>query len=120
MVGYFWPHLPAAKDSNCARFLGIDRPIDGPQLGGDEFAFLPAAEAEAVTHQMDNAGLHLGLREHRLDGFGKAFEAIHHGDQDVLHAAVAQFGQHLEPELGPFIGLDPQVEHLLLAVGPKT
>ena len=33
---------------------------------------------------------------------------------------VAQISQHLEPELGPRVGLDPQPEDLLLTVGPDA
>jgi hypothetical protein len=50
-----------------------------------------------------------------LDGFGKALQAIDTGDEDVLHAAVLQFGDDLQPELGAFGLGDPQAEHFLLA-----
>ncbi len=65
---------------------------------------------------MDDAGLHHGLRKHRRNRFGKAFEPIDHGDQDVVDAAGFELVDHLEPELGALGLLDPKPEHVLLAV----
>lgn len=64
---------------------------------------------------MHDAQLHAGAREHRLDGLGEALQAIHAGDEDVLNATVAQFGHHLQPELGALVLGDPQAEDFLLA-----
>jgi len=47
---------------------------------------------------------------------GKAFEAVDHGDENVVDAARLAFVDDLEPELGPLGLLDPEPEDLLLAV----
>lgn len=65
---------------------------------------------------MDNTGLDLGSGEGRFDGLGEALETVHDGDQDVLNAAVAQIAQHLGPEFGPLIGLEPQAQNVPCAV----
>ena len=68
---------------------------------------------------MHDAGLHLRLRlrEHGGDRVGKALQAVDHGDEDVLDAAVLQLVHDPEPELGTFGLLDPQAQDLLAAVG---
>ena len=68
-----------------------------------------------MAHHVHDAQLHHCLGEHRLNGLRKALEPINAGNEDVLHTAVAQFGDDLQPELGP-LGLgQPQAQHLLLA-----
>ncbi|MBO2443863.1 hypothetical protein J4557_40710 [Actinomadura nitritigenes] len=58
-----------------------------------------------------------GLRPDLLDRLGQALEAVAAGDAHVLHAAIAQFGQHGHPVLGALTtGPDPQSEHVPLAV----
>ena len=42
-------------------------------------------------------------------------QAIHAGDKDVLHAAITQLGDHLQPELGTLVLSDPQAKDFLLA-----
>ena len=69
---------------------------------------------------MNNAGLHLRLREHRRDRLREALQPVGHGDQHVLDAAVLQFGHHPQPELGALGLLDPQPEDLLGAVRPHA
>jgi hypothetical protein len=39
---------------------------------------------------MDDTGLNRGLRKDSPDGFWKAFQAVDHGEQDVLCATVFQ------------------------------
>ena len=56
---------------------------------------------------MHDAGLNLGLGEGRLYGLREALEAVHDGDQDVLHPAIAQVVEDLGPELGALVGLKP-------------
>lgn len=56
---------------------------------------------------MRDTGLNLGVREHCLDGFRKTAQPIHHGNQDVRHAAPLAVVEHLESELGAFSLLDP-------------
>jgi len=48
---------------------------------------------------VDDAQLYLSFREYGLDGFGKAFEPVNTGDNDVIDAAVLEFGDDREPEL---------------------
>ena len=40
--------------------------------------------------------------KHRSDGIGKAFEAIHNGNQNIGNAAVLEFVHDLEPEIGAY------------------
>jgi site-specific DNA recombinase len=49
-----------------------------------------------------DAQLHLGLGKDRLDSFGKAFQAIHTGDENVLHTTILQFRHHRQPEFSAF------------------
>ena len=65
---------------------------------------------------MDDAELHLGLGVHRLYGLGEAGEAVATGDEDIGNAPVLQFGQYVEPELCPFVLLDPEAQEFLVAV----
>ena len=62
---------------------------------------------------MHDAGLDDGLREHAIDGFGKALQTVDDGDQDVRQAAVLQLVHHPQPELGALALLDPDAENLL-------
>jgi len=41
-----------------------------------------------MPNEMHDAGLHQRLREHRIDGFREALEAIDDRDQDILDTAV--------------------------------
>src|ERR1044072_5382833 len=45
-----------------------------------------------------------------------ALEAIDHGDQDVAQAARLEIVHDLQPELGALGLLDPQAEHVLVAL----
>ena len=65
---------------------------------------------------MDNAGLDLGPWEDRGDRVGKALQAVNHGNENVLDAAVAQFVHDPEPELRALRLLDPEAEDILIAV----
>ena len=58
----------------------------------------------------------LGLWKGRLDGLREALEAVHDRDKDVLNAPVAQIVQHLCPELGTLVGLEPQAQNVARAV----
>ncbi len=49
--------------------------------------------------QMDHTCLHRGLRESCSDRVGQPLQAVADDEEDVLCAAVAQLGQHLQPEL---------------------
>ena len=67
--------------------------------------------------RVDDASLDDRVREHRGDGVGEALEAIDDSQHDILGAAVPELVHDPEPELGAFVLLDPQAEHLLAAVG---
>ncbi|MCY1383443.1 hypothetical protein D9M69_715690 [compost metagenome] len=56
---------------------------------------------------MHDAGLDLRGRINRLDRLGEAAQAVDHRNQDVVQAAVLQFVEDLQPELGAFGLLDP-------------
>ena len=54
-----------------------------------------------------HAGLDGGLRQGGFDGLGQAGQPVTAHDQHVTHAAVGQLGTDPGPELGSFMGLDP-------------
>jgi hypothetical protein len=62
----------------------------------------------------------MGLGEYRHGRLGKALQPIDHGEQDIFHAAVAQFIHHPEPELGTLVLLQPEAKDFLAAVGPDA
>ena len=68
--------------------LGISGTVDGSQRRHDGFAILVGDELQRGPDQMDNAGLDDRLRKDGSDGFGKALQAVDHGDQDVLAATL--------------------------------
>ena len=72
MVGY----LPSHLASNSRRFflgnLHGFGPIDGLEIGGYFLAVLPGHKTQAVTHQMHDASLDLGLREYAVNSLGEA------------------------------------------------
>jgi len=65
---------------------------------------------------MDDARLDLSFWKGRLNGLGQAFEAVDHGNEDVLDTAIAEIVLHLCPELGAFVGLKPQAQDVTRAV----
>lgn len=69
---------------------------------------------------MHDAHLHHRFGKHGLNGIGEAFESIDTGNEDVLYATVAQFGDNFELELGSFSLGQPQAQHLLLALHGDT
>jgi hypothetical protein len=50
-------------------------------------------------------------------GLAHPFQAVGHGDEDVLTAARLQIGEDLHPEFGPFGLLDPDAENVTCAIG---
>lgn len=96
--------------------IGGQCPVNRAQINGHGLAILPGAEVQGMTHQMHDAGLDSGLREGRRDCLGKAFQAVHNGDQDVLNPAVLQLVHHRQPEFGAFVVSDPQPQNLSQAV----
>src|SRR5690606_32148527 len=67
------------------------------------------------AHLVDDTELDLGVGVDRVDRLGEALQAIHAGDQDVLHAPVLQLRQHIEPELRAFVFRQPEPQQLLVA-----
>ena len=70
------------------------RCVDTPQVCRNRLALFPAHIAQRVTHLMDDAELNLCLRVDGFYGFGKTFQAIHTGNEDVLHTPILQFRHH--------------------------
>ena len=66
---------------------------------------------------MDNASLDDRVGEHGGDRVREALQAADNGKQDVFDATVPELVHHPQPELGAFILLEPQAEHLLGAIG---
>jgi hypothetical protein len=63
-----------------------------------------------------DAGLVHRVRKCRFDGAVEASEAIGAEKQDVVDAAVFEFGENLEPELRTLRFGDPEPEHVAAAV----
>jgi hypothetical protein len=80
----------------------VNRGVDRAQVLGDLVVLAAGDVFEAVADEVHDAGLHQRLREHRLDGLGEPFEAVHAADQDVSEPAVAQLVEDLHPEFGAF------------------
>ena len=70
------------------RRIGAFGPVDRFEVSGYGLAFLPTHITQAVADHMHDTGLHEGLREHRVDGLGKALQAVNHGDEDIVDAPV--------------------------------
>ena len=88
--------------------------VKGTQTGCDDLAQFTAHIIQAVAHQVDNAQLHGGLGEHRLNRPRETLEPMHAGDESVGDAAMLELGHHLQPELGA-LGLgDPDTQELLI------
>src|SRR5512144_2257955 len=100
--------------------IGVLGLIDLLQRCGNRLAVLVRDEGERMADEMDDAGLHLGLRKYRRDRFGKALQAVDNGDQDVLDAAAFQLVHHPEPELGALRLLDPKSQDFLRSVRPDA
>src|ERR1019366_10518059 len=62
---------------------------------------------------MHDAQLHLGPRIHRFDRFWESLQSIHAGDEHILHSAILQFGQHLQPELRSLVLRHPSSRSLM-------
>ena len=90
--------------------------VDRLQIAGDLLALLAGHVLQAMAQEVNDAGLHGGLGEDRLDRLGEALEPVHAADQDVLDAALLELGEHLHPELGALGVLEPHPEHVTLAL----
>ena len=65
---------------------------------------------------MHQAGLDGRVREGRLDRLREAGEPVDADEQDVGDAAGLQIGENVQPELRALRLLEPQAEHVTLAV----
>lgn len=81
-------------------FVRSDGAINGLQVSRHRLAQLLTNIIQAVAHHVHRAKLYGSVGVHRLNGLREAFKAIYAGDDDVLHAPVLEFGDHLQPEPG--------------------
>jgi hypothetical protein len=63
-----------------------------------------------------DAVLHQSLRVDRIDRFRETLQPGHNGNQDVIDVARLELVDDPQPELGAFRLVDPESEHVLLAV----
>jgi hypothetical protein len=63
-----------------------------------------------------DAGLQRDGREHRLQRFAHALQAIGDGNQDVLRATGFQVVEDFHPEFGALCVFDPQPQNVTAAV----
>src|SRR5207244_3281532 len=89
---------------------------DTLEVADQRLAIDPCDEPSRAADQMHDAGLDHRLGEYRLDRLREAFSARRSTPGSVLHPAVLELDDSLEPELGPFVGLDPQPQPFLLAL----
>ena len=96
--------------------LGVDGGVDLAQVGGERFAVLVGHEAHAGADLMHQAGLDGRVREGRLDRLREAGQPVDADEQDVGDAAGLQIAENVKPELRALRLLEPQTEHVTLAV----
>ena len=68
-----------------------------------------------MADEMNDAQLHLRFRENRFDRFGKAFESVNAGDENVLNSTVLEFRDDLHPELRALVVGCPDAQNFLEA-----
>src|SRR3954447_25582175 len=108
IAGYLRPHGPTSNVLSAASPASASfAAIDGPQFAGDGLAVLPGGEIHRMAAQMHDAGLHYGAWKDGGDRLRKALQPVNDSDENVLDAAVLEFVDHTQPELGAFRGLDP-------------
>src|SRR5512144_746739 len=100
--------------------IGVLGLVDLLQRRGNRLAVLVRDEGERMADEMDDAGLHLGLRKDSGDRLRKALQAVDDGDQHVLDAAAFQLVHHPEPELRALRLLDPKSQDFLRSVRPDA
>lgn len=72
------------------------------QVFGHLLPVAAAGVAEGVPDQVQDAGLHQGLRPHGVDRCGQPGQAVTDHDADIAHAAVLDLGEDLQPVLRAF------------------
>ena len=100
--------------------VSIDRAINRFEGSGNRFAIFPGNEVEAVTQQVNNAGLHRCERKDGGDRLREILQAVDDGYQHVFDAAVLQLVQDAQPEFRSLILLGPPPEDFLRAIGPEA
>lgn len=70
---------------------------------------------QQMADKMNNAKLNLRFRKYGFNRFGKTFESIHTGYEDVLNSAILQFGDDLHLELGSLSIGCPDAKHFFEA-----
>src|SRR5438477_1586519 len=93
-----------------AGLVGVGGGVDAAQLAGAGPAFFPGEVAQRLADEMDDAGLVDAQGKDGSDRVGEAGEAVGANKDDVLDAAVSQFGQHARPEAGALALFDPEAE----------
>lgn len=86
------------------------------QISGHFFLQFPGGEVQAVADHVDDAQLNDCFRVDRLEGFREAFQPVDTGDKDVLHAAILELGDHLQPEFGTLGLVDPHAQNFLVPI----
>ena len=92
------------------------RCVDRPEIRSHPFAVFPDDKPQAVADLMHDTQLNLGVRVNRLNGFRQSPESIHAGDEAVLHPAVLQFVEDVEPEFGALGLAQPHPQQFLLTL----
>lgn len=117
----FLPHGPSANALGSASGgFCTRRRVDRANRGSQPPTVVPARVIEAIPDQVNDAGLQRGRRKHYRQRFGHAFEAIGHGDQDVVDTTRLEVVEDLHPEPGAFGAFDPQTQDIACAVGQNS
>ena len=91
------------------------RLIDKLQVGHKRLAVFPGDVLQTVANLVDDAALHLGLREDGLDGLAETVQPVNTGQKDIRYAPVLQVGQDAQPEVGSFATVaEPVAQDCLL------
>src|SRR5271167_1020349 len=96
--------------------IGVFRLINRFDPRHDRLAIFPGDEGEAVSDQVNDAGLNQCLRKHRGNSFRKSLQAVHNGDEDIRNATDFQVVHDFKPKLGALRLLDPKTQNFFLAL----
>lgn len=78
----------------------VRRIVNGLKVFGNAFTLGPGYEGHAVTDQMNDAKLNLGLRIDLKGGPGKAFKPVNAEDEHIFDAVLLKLCEHAQPEFG--------------------
>src|SRR3954471_14698257 len=99
ITGNRCPHFSSKASSSSWAWVGVGGGVDRLQIAGDLLALTARHVLQGSANQVNNACLHRGLREDRLDRLREAAEAVDAADQYVAHAAGLEVVEYLHPEL---------------------